>query len=72
MERSSMYTNRYAYRRRVRNQRKIRIFNFVLILGAVASGGSIGILLGAVIINAIWPGHPVYLAIRTALEALVN
>ena len=65
-----MYTNRYAYRRRQRQQRKVRIINFAILFAAVASGGSIGILLAAVLINHIWPGHPVFVAIRGILESL--
>jgi hypothetical protein len=44
----------------------------ILWLWLVISGGLNGILLGAIIVNYIWPGHPVYIAIQDFLRSFLT
>ncbi len=57
-----------------RRQRRRQSLNAILARSFIAYliiiGGATGILLGAIILNAIEPGHPIYLAIRDWLRGI--
>ena len=66
-----MYQNRYAYRRRQRQKRRFRTVYTVAMTWFVASGAASGVLIGSLLLNVIWPDHPVYVAVRNGLRALL-
>lgn len=70
---SAAIARRVHQRRRQRRKRtSYRILIRIFLAWEIVVGGLSGILLGAIILNAIQPGHPFYVAIRDWLCGLLG
>ena len=63
---------RVANSRALRRQRTFRMFmrTYTALLAVI--GGASGILIGAILVNYFWPGHPVYTAIQDYLRDVLR
>lgn len=62
---------RIQQRRRQRRRRNADVILRQSVIAVMATtGGATGILIGAVIVNFIWPSHPIYVSIREWLASI--
>lgn len=60
---------------RRRNRRRtllVRWFNRLAITYFIATGSASGVILGALIVNTLWPNHIVYQLVREAVAAAMG